>query len=86
MMRPVTVHVNSAAPDPPVLTFARGSVILNWTDGTPVNYADPTHVGQSEERDRIPHRAGSRHERCHRSLRANCNGHREQHHVHRPPG
>jgi FtsP/CotA-like multicopper oxidase with cupredoxin domain len=42
MMRPVTVKVTSAAPDAPVLTFARGSVIVKWTDGTPVNYADPT--------------------------------------------
>jgi len=41
MMRPVTVAVASIAPDAPVLTFARGSVILNWTDGTPVNYLDP---------------------------------------------
>jgi hypothetical protein len=40
-MRPVTVKVDSAVPDAPVLTFARGSVILNWTDGTPVNYLDP---------------------------------------------
>ncbi len=29
-------------PDAPVLTFARGSVILTWTDATPVNYLDPT--------------------------------------------
>ncbi len=42
MMRPVTVHVGSAVPDAPVLTFTRGSVILHWTDGTPVNYADPS--------------------------------------------
>ncbi len=42
MMRPMTVFVPRAVPDVPVVTFTRGSVILNWTDGTPVNYADPT--------------------------------------------
>ena len=43
MMRPVSVVVKSDAPVAPTnLTFTRGSVILNWTDGTPVNYADPT--------------------------------------------
>ena len=42
MMRPVTVNVANTAPDAPVLSFARGSVILNWTDGTPVVYTDPT--------------------------------------------
>src|SRR4051794_5236871 len=45
MMRPVTVHVGSVAPDAPVLSFVRGSVILSWTDGTPVDYADPTTWG-----------------------------------------
>ncbi len=45
MMRPVSVFVPRALPDAPVLTFTRGSVILNWTDGTPVNYADPTTWG-----------------------------------------
>ncbi|HEX3089457.1 MAG TPA: multicopper oxidase domain-containing protein, partial [Ilumatobacteraceae bacterium] len=38
MMRPVTVKVPWLTPDAPVLSFTRGSVILNWTDGTPVNY------------------------------------------------
>ncbi len=38
MMRPVTVHVARALPDAPVLSFTRGSVILSWTDGTPVDY------------------------------------------------
>ncbi len=43
MMRPVTVHVPWATPAAPSgLTFTRGSVILNWTDGSPVNYLDPT--------------------------------------------
>ncbi len=42
MMRPVTVFVARALPVAPVLTFAPGSVILNWTDGTSVNYAVPT--------------------------------------------
>lgn len=41
MMRPVTVHAARALPDAPVLTFVRGSVILNWTDGTPVDYVNP---------------------------------------------
>ncbi len=45
MMRPVTVYVASAVPDAPVLTFTRGSVILNWTDGTPVDYLNPTTWG-----------------------------------------
>jgi hypothetical protein len=42
MMRPQSVFVPRALPDAPVLTFTRGSVILHWTDGTPVNYLDPT--------------------------------------------
>jgi FtsP/CotA-like multicopper oxidase with cupredoxin domain len=41
MMRPVTVHVPRAVPAAPVLAFARGSVILTWTDGTPVDYTNP---------------------------------------------
>ena len=51
MMRPVTVHVARALPDAPVLSFVRGSVILNWTDGTPVDYANPaswTNPGTAE--------------------------------------
>ena len=41
MMRPVTVNVNWATPPAPTgLTFTRGSVILNWTDTTPVTYTD----------------------------------------------
>ncbi len=47
MMRPVTVHVARAAPQAPVLSFARGSVILTWTDGTPVDYANPASWGNS---------------------------------------
>jgi FtsP/CotA-like multicopper oxidase with cupredoxin domain len=42
MMRPVTVHVPTQKPEAPALTFTRGSVDLKWTDGTPVDYADPT--------------------------------------------
>ena len=43
MMRPVTVNVPWLAPPAPTgLAFTRGSVILNWTDTTPVNYLDPT--------------------------------------------
>ena len=45
MMRPVTVQVARQLPGAPVLTFTRGSVILNWTDGTPVNYLDPATWG-----------------------------------------
>jgi len=41
MMRPVTVHVARALPAAPVLSFTRGSVDLAWTDGTPVDYANP---------------------------------------------
>jgi hypothetical protein len=41
MMRPVTVKVPSALPVAPVLSFTRGSVILSWTDGTPVDYLSP---------------------------------------------
>ena len=40
MMRPVTVHVPRALPVAPVLTNPSG-FILNWTDGTPVNYLNP---------------------------------------------
>ncbi len=45
MMRPVSVHVANGLPDAPVLTFTRGSVILNWTDGTPVDYRNPATWG-----------------------------------------
>jgi len=51
MMRPVTVHVARALPDAPVLTFTRGSVDLAWTDGTPVDYTNPsswTNPGTAE--------------------------------------
>ncbi len=51
MMRPVTVHVPRAVPPAPVLAFRRGSVILEWTDGTPVDYANPstwTNPGTAE--------------------------------------
>ena len=40
MMRPVSVHVPRALPAAPILTIASGS-ILNWTDGTPVDYTTP---------------------------------------------
>src|SRR5207344_2584038 len=42
MMRPVTVKVPWSTP-PPVtdLSFTRGSVVLHWTDPTPVDYANP---------------------------------------------
>ena len=50
MMRPVTVHVPWDAPPAPTgLTFTRGSVILNWTDATPVNYLDPTTWNDSNQ-------------------------------------
>ena len=48
MMRPVTVFVPRAKPDAPVLTFRRGSVILEWTDGTPVDYSDPETWGSPQ--------------------------------------
>ena len=61
MMRPVTVFVPNAIPDAPVLTFTRGSVILNWTDGTPVDYLNPAtwanpknEIGFRIERARPP--------------------------------
>ena len=43
MMRPVTVHVGRALPDAPTVSgTAIGVVKLAWTDGTPVDYGDPT--------------------------------------------
>ena len=48
MMRPVTVHVAGHSRDAPSCRFTRGSVILNWTDGTPVDYANPATWGNSE--------------------------------------
>ncbi|MEO8355401.1 MAG: multicopper oxidase domain-containing protein, partial [Chloroflexota bacterium] len=45
MMRPVSVYVPRTLPDAPVLTFTSGSVILNWTDGTPVSITDPATWG-----------------------------------------
>jgi FtsP/CotA-like multicopper oxidase with cupredoxin domain len=43
MMRPVTVHAARLLPDAPVVTgTAIGVVKLAWTDGTPVDYDDPT--------------------------------------------
>jgi hypothetical protein len=48
MMRPFTVHVARALPDAPVLSFTRGSVILNWTDGTPVSYTNLATWGTSK--------------------------------------
>ena len=41
MMRPVDVTVKEAVPDAPVLNYTRGSIDLNWTDGTPVDYLNP---------------------------------------------
>jgi FtsP/CotA-like multicopper oxidase with cupredoxin domain len=42
MMRPVTVNVDWTPPRAPTgLTYTPGSVILNWTDLTPVTYTDP---------------------------------------------
>jgi len=42
MMRPQSVLVRSALPQAPALTFTRQVVNLAWTDGTPVDYTDPT--------------------------------------------
>ncbi len=47
MMRPVSVHVPREVPVAPVLSFTRGSVILSWTDGTPVDYANPASWSNS---------------------------------------
>jgi FtsP/CotA-like multicopper oxidase with cupredoxin domain len=48
MMRPLAVNVARTLPDSPILSFTEGSVILNWTDGTPTNYADPISWGDSK--------------------------------------
>jgi len=57
MMRPVTVHVPRALPAPPVLSFTQQSgVVLRWTDGTPVDYNNPsswTNPGTAEVGYRI---------------------------------
>lgn len=56
MMRPVSVQVHTALPAAPVLSFARGSVDLAWTDGTPVDYLNPsswTNPGTAEVGFRI---------------------------------
>jgi FtsP/CotA-like multicopper oxidase with cupredoxin domain len=45
MMRPVSVYVGRELPAAPLLSLAKGSVILTWTDGTPVDYADPLTWG-----------------------------------------
>jgi hypothetical protein len=45
MMRPLAVNVARELPAAPVLSFTQGSVILNWTDGTPTNYANPLSWG-----------------------------------------
>ncbi len=47
MMRPVSVHAARELPDAPILSFTRGSVILKWTDGTPVDYLQPISWGNS---------------------------------------
>ena len=56
MMRPVSVQVHTALPAAPVLSFTRGSVDLAWTDGTPVDYLNPsswTNPGTAEVGFRI---------------------------------
>ncbi len=45
MMRPIKLNVSRNTPDAPVLSFTRGSVILSWTDGTPINYSIPANWG-----------------------------------------
>ena len=42
MMRPVTVKVNEALPAAPDPLTTAGAGVLNWTDGTPVDYTTPT--------------------------------------------
>ena len=72
-------------PDAPVLTFTRGSVILNWTDGTPVDYANPATWGNPKNE------IGFRIERAdvvngvRWDLRADRDGPGERHHLHRQP-
>ena len=58
MMRPQVLHVARALPDAPVLSgTGTGPVNLSWTDGTPVNYANPatwpTALGTAEVGYRI---------------------------------
>ncbi|MBI1377354.1 MAG: hypothetical protein GC157_07725 [Frankiales bacterium] len=54
MMRPMVLHVPTALPAKPVLTIDKNAdpVALTWTDGTPVDYNDPTtwttHETQAE--------------------------------------
>ncbi len=46
MMRPIVANVASLRPAAPVVTnVGIGPVILNWTDGTPVNYSTPAVWG-----------------------------------------
>ena len=46
MMRPMAAKVSRALPAAPVVTAARNaSVVLTWTDGTPVDYTNPSIWG-----------------------------------------
>ncbi len=50
MMRPVTVHVSWTVPDAPILTHPLGGpIVLNWTDGTPVDYTNPATWANPKE-------------------------------------
>ena len=50
MMRPVTVKVDWTVPDAPVLThLAAGPIVLDWTDGTPVDYTNPATWGSPKD-------------------------------------
>ncbi len=46
MMRPLIANVSRLLPDAPVLSFgSTGPTVLNWTDGTPVDYTAPAFWG-----------------------------------------
>ena len=84
MMRPVTVHVPSAAPDAPVLTLRPRQRHPHLDRRHAGRLRRPDHLGQPEERDRLPHRAGR-----HAGRRAVHADRRRAlantHHVHRQP-
>ena len=49
MMRPLVANVSRLLPDAPVLSLgSTGPAILNWTDGTPVDYTAPAFWGNPQ--------------------------------------
>jgi FtsP/CotA-like multicopper oxidase with cupredoxin domain len=49
MMRPLIANVSRALPAAPVLSLAStGPTVLNWTDGTPVDYTAPAFWGNPQ--------------------------------------